>query len=158
MTEADTLPDLSNWKPRGKRTTQAERLALAAHGLKWCAACRTVKALDAFASDRSRPDGLNLQCKACDSEESRRWRAANPEYYLSRDKARHADTMKTARRLKKAAVYFQHRTEYLKPLAAYALRHPRATQMLFTAHTLDALCAWYVDDITLPELQKELCS
>jgi hypothetical protein len=43
----------------------AERERLAIDGLRRCSHCKSVKPNAAFGTDRSRPDGLNIQCKSC---------------------------------------------------------------------------------------------
>lgn len=43
--------------------------------VKTCAQCGEAKNLSEFSRDRTKPDGLQRQCKACDSEKMAAWRA-----------------------------------------------------------------------------------
>jgi hypothetical protein len=55
---------------RARRTPEEvadARARLHTDGLKRCSACSEVKPLDAFGANRSRPDGLQVRCRACRS-------------------------------------------------------------------------------------------
>ena len=43
--------------------------------VKTCAQCGEAKNLSEFSRNRTKPDGLQRQCKACDSEKMAAWRA-----------------------------------------------------------------------------------
>lgn len=46
---------------------------------KRCSKCKTVKPVDRFHRDGSRPDGRQPRCKTCQQEAARRWYEANRE-------------------------------------------------------------------------------
>ena len=50
-----------------------------AKGLKMCWTCSTVKPLCEFGRNRCRADGMQYQCRDCNGEMAREWRAKNPE-------------------------------------------------------------------------------
>ncbi|CAL9612600.1 hypothetical protein [Streptomyces sp. enrichment culture] len=58
---------------RAAHTTRADeqvardRARLRPDGVKRCRSCREVLPLDAFSADRSRPDGLRVDCRFCDN-------------------------------------------------------------------------------------------
>ena len=56
--------------------------------LKRCRSCRGWKPRSEFHRDRSRRDGLQGNCKACNVEIAKRFYAENPEHCKERDKKR----------------------------------------------------------------------
>lgn len=69
-------------RPLRKRSTKAEAERLRAQGLKKCCGCDQVKLIEDFARCKSRKDGRNPQCKACQAEYDRQYREANQEKRL----------------------------------------------------------------------------
>lgn len=56
------------------RREQRTRLLLRPDGMKLCQRCETVKPKAAFAKNRSRPDGLQHECRPCRTVRHRAWR------------------------------------------------------------------------------------
>lgn len=48
---------------------------------KACTCCKQVKPLSAYNANKRAPDGMRQSCRACATDKTRNWRAANPERY-----------------------------------------------------------------------------
>lgn len=69
---------------------RAERIALAADGLKRCTACKAIKPEAAFNANKAAWDGKCHKCAACAAAALRKWREANPDGF-SRWRRENAD-------------------------------------------------------------------
>lgn len=66
-----------------------------------CSRCFTVKPLSAYYNDKNRPSGKRTECKACITERTRKYRAANKEKmaaYGARWAAAHAEERRASHR------------------------------------------------------------
>lgn len=59
-------------------------------GHKRCARCDTVKPVDDFSRDRSRPCGRKGHCKKCSHEQHTKWRLENREHYNAKQRENRA--------------------------------------------------------------------
>ena len=48
-------------------------------GMRRCATCKRLLQLSEYGSNRSRADGLNVRCRGCAREQTRKWNQENPE-------------------------------------------------------------------------------
>lgn len=68
-------------RPLRKKISKAEAERLRAQGLKRCSDCDQVKPLEDFARHKSRKDGRQHQCKACEAEYYQANRERRREYF-----------------------------------------------------------------------------
>lgn len=57
--------NIENFKPAGKKISNAERKALAEQGMKYCSRCEKVHPIDHYYKDSNRADGLSSYCRRC---------------------------------------------------------------------------------------------
>lgn len=82
---------------------------------KKCSKCGEEKPFSEFSKDRSKKDGLQYPCKACNQEYQRKYREANPEKAAeSSRKYREAHPERVAERKRK---YYQRNSEAIKEAA-----------------------------------------
>ena len=80
--------------------------------VKVCTQCSEAKPLDAFGSDKSRPDGKYSMCKACknarnDPAKKKRYYEANKETLLAKQKLRNADPVRKEQKREYYKAYYQ---------------------------------------------------
>jgi len=72
---------------------------------KSCRSCENVKPVEDFPKNRSKPDGLHDECKACKKASAKKYYKSNKEFVLSRNKAwRDNNPDKT---LERSQLYYQ---------------------------------------------------
>jgi hypothetical protein len=110
MAAIDTQPAIQAgpFEPQGKVLTQAEKRALAVSGLKFCRPCGNAKPFKEFRKNRSRVDGLNNRCSACQSAEKAEYYRENRHKLLVR----------------RAAHYQRNRDRVRSQVADYRRRNP----------------------------------
>lgn len=89
-----------------------------ADNLKRCYRCSELKRRSEFALDRSRPDGLQIWCKAC----KREYRAENREAHNARDRQNYAKHRKE-RHARNRLYYAEHREEEVERSRRYRAEH-----------------------------------
>jgi len=165
------------FEPRGKRITQTEKKALASLGCRWCAACRSVKPMDAFGIDKSRADGLYPRCRDCASAKSRHHHNESPErhnaarrerYYanhgaelerqrkryhanrpaiLARKRELHAELHGTKSRLVRLLRYFADRPGYFDRLVEEIVWSSAGESLQYMSREIEEACARHVGDV-----------
>ncbi len=71
--------EIKNFKPRGLKIQEDEKLLLISHDHSWCNKCKSVKHIDEFGKDRSNRYGIYPICKLCKRDYARIRREEHPE-------------------------------------------------------------------------------